>query len=600
MVFRRKDFLTLKIKNAAITVIRHTLFLAAFCCAAVYADTAFELPGEELTQDRIDRSVKRISIPAEKQVTEKSEPVEKNEWLEGVMKTWNSPPLSAQLAANQAILPFGKGGIFIPKMTEINSEPDIEIIDGKGNTVGSGENGHTYIVEPGEYTVMVGSGSQRQRMANSIVVEEGKTSTLNPEWAGLIIEVVDEQGTLLRGEYELVRIDEFDPYGRGYGASVELGETVKAWILKPGVYKILGTGEGYNTLTNFVTVRLIAGELTNFLLIQDPLNFRIRGGGTVHMTPTTRLTSSWRIGANIGANVQFNAELDHESKAEENNFTMGLLFDTWLLYRKSPMEWSTRLKLEESINIENNDLKNMINTPDRTSLSSIFIWRLLSWMGPYARAEFSTKLFDTRLKRSKEDWFCFVDRNYVFDEAAGFDTSKTLVSEPAFSPMIFDLGVGLNLDLNATRAFESKLRVGFGSSYSRYLDRHRIIELNIVKYESDDSLEQKANAANSVVLYPEKKVNIFEVGPQTALGLMVRLGAFASADAEIRVFAPVLPELRVDKPDLDLYGTLSWRLSSIMNFDYTYRRSLKQPAELEVPVHTSSHGIWLRLHFSSR
>ena len=279
---------------------------------------------------------------------------------------------------------------------------------------------------------------------------------------------------------------------------------------------------------------------------------------------------------------------------------MGLIMDTWLLYRKRPIEWSTRLRLDESVNIADNDLSSMLNSPDRLNLSSIFIWRLLNWMGPYARAEFSTKFFETKLKRQKENWFCFVDTNYVFNEERGFDTSQTFVSEPAFSPLIFELGAGLNADLAATRSFESKVRLGIGSSYSRYLDRHRIIEYSKVMYESADSLEQRANAANSIILYPEKKINIFEVGPQTALNLMVRLGAYASADAEIRLFIPVLPEQRIDRPDLDLYGTLSWRLSSVMNLDYTYRRSLKQPTELVVPVHTSSHGIWLRLHFSSR
>ena len=596
----------MKVKTASLTIIKHTLFMTAFCLSgAVYANMNFELPGEELTQERLDHSVRRMNTPPALQpsiqVTENRGSAEKNDWLEEVMKTWNAPPLSVQFSANRAILPFGKGGIFVPKMSEINSEPDIEIVNSRGNTVSSGESGRTHIVEPGEYKVMIGSGTQRQRMAKSIVVEEGKTSTLTPDWSGLIIEVVDEQGSVLRGEYELVRIDEFDPYGRGYGASIELGETVKAWILKPGIYKILGAGAGYNTMTNFVTVRLLPGELTNFLLIQESVNFHIRGGGMVNMNPTTRLTSNWRIGANIGANVQFNAEIDHETKTEENVFTLGLQFDTWLLYRKNPMEWSTRLKIEESINIENNDVTNMINTPDRVNLSSIFIWRLYSKMGPYARAEFNTKLFNTRLKRSKEEWFSFVDTDYFLDEAAGFDTSRTFVSEPALSPLTLDLGVGLNADLTSMRAYESKLRVGLGCSYSRYLDRHRIIEANRVKYPSeDDYFEERAKVANSIILYPEKRVNIFEVGPQIALSQMFRLGAFASADAEIRVFAPVLPEQRITRPDVDLHGTLSWRMSKVMNLDYMYRRSLKQPTELEVPLHTSSHGIWLRLHFSSR
>jgi hypothetical protein len=72
----------------------------------------------------------------------------------------------------------------------------------------------------------------------------------------------------------------------------------------------------------------------------------------------------------------------------------------------------------------------------------------------------------------------------------------------------------------------------------------------------------------------------------------------ASAAGELKLFAPVIPELRIDKPDMEFNGTFSWRLSSVLNLDYTYRQSLRQPAELDVPVHTSSHGIWLRLHYT--
>jgi hypothetical protein len=583
------------------------LFVAVSLFAALFAAPAranSDLPGEELTDERIFNSRLRHgdALTAAVDTLFRSAARIEHAWLEDAMKTWHAPPLSVQQAADETILPFGKGAVFIPRLTEVNSEPDVEIYDMSNNLAASGETGRSFVLSPGEYRVMLGSGTLRQRIAKPVRIEEGRSLPLIPNWSGLVIDIVDEQGIAIRGEYELVRIDEFDPYGRGYGASIELGETVRAWILKPGTYKILGVGEGYTTLTNFVTVRLLPGELTDFLLIQDPdNNFRIRGGGTVHLTPTTRLTSSWRFGANVGANVQLNVESDHQTDIGSNTFTMGFLLDSWLLYRKRPIEWSTRLRLDQSINITDNSLNNMINSPDRVLMSSIFIWRVLSWFGPYARAEFNTRLFDNRLKLGSHEYhFSFVDSHYYFNIGAGIDTSEVLTIEPGLSPLVFELGAGVNADLTTRRYFEARARVGFGSAYSRYADRYRVIDERRVRYNDIDSLEHKLLVANGIVLYPEQHIDIFEVGPQIALGAMVRIGAFASGEGEVKLFVPVVPELRITKPDVEFNATFSWRLSRILNLDYTYRQSLKQPAELDVPLHTSSHGIWLRLHYSSR
>jgi hypothetical protein len=579
------------------------LFVAVFL-SPLFSAPPSDLPGEELTERQINEARRRRggNQAARTLDTTAVASVVSTErlWFDKAMDTWNAPRLSVQQSADEVIIPFGKGGIFIPKFTEMNIEPDVEVFDMSDNRIVSSETGRTILLEPGEYRVMVGSGSMRQRIVKNVNVVEGQTRPIIPDWSVLVIDVVDEHGMTLKGEYELVRIDEFDPYGRGYGASIELGETVRAWVLRPGLYKILGVGEGYNTLTNFVTVRLMPGEFTSFLLIQEPQKFSIRGGGTIHLTPSTKLASNWSVGLNFGANIQLNTETDHQTDIETSTFTTGLLLDAWLLYRKKPMEWSTKLRFEEGINIIDNSFDDMINTPDRMILSSIYIWRLLNWLGPYGSAEFNTKFFETRVRRSTENWFCFVDSSYVFNEAAGFDSSQTLVIEPALSPLIFEVGVGVSADFTSWRYFELRSRLGFGSSYSKYGDRHRIIENDKVEYTSPDSLAHKASVARSIVLFPEDKIDIFEVGPQAAISAMVRLGGVASAEGELKLFAPVLPEARLTRPDFEFNGTLSWRLSRILNLDYTYRQMLKQPTELNVPVHTSSHGIWLRLHYSSR
>jgi hypothetical protein len=356
-------------------------------------------------------------------------------------------------------------------------------------------------------------------------------------------------------------------------------------------------------------VRLLPGELTNFLLIQDPENnFRIRGGGTVHLTPTTELTSNWRVGANVGANVQINAETDHTAEIGSNSFTMGFMLDSWMLYRRRPIEWSTRLRLDQSININDNNIENMVNNPDRVLMSSIFIWRIFNWFGPYARAEFNTRLFDNKVRRSNESGFGFLHHNtYIFNDTAGMnrngiDTSEVFSIEPGLSPIVLEIGAGVNADLTTRRYFEARARMGIGSAYSRYADRYRVVDERRVVYDTlnlPDSViqDQRILVSNSIMLYPESRINILEIGPQMAFSAMVRIGTVASAEGEVKIFTPVE---RLSKPDFEFNGTLSWRLSRILNLDYTYRQSLKQPDELEDPVHLSSHAIWLRLHYSSR
>ncbi len=533
--------------------LRAVILLPLLLCSAASAAPPPDLPGEELTDRQVFQQ-KRSRGDAGAAVIEdaisKAARTERS-WLEGAMETWNAPPLYVQQSTDDIIIPYGKGGIFIPTYTETNSEPDIEVFDLNDDLVATEQPGRTIALEPGEYKITLGSGSRQQRIVKNVKVDEGAAQPLVPDWSGLVIDVVDEQGIALKGEYELVRIDEFDPYGRGYGASTELGEMVKAWILKPGVYKILGAGEGYSTLTNFVTVRLLPGELTTFLLIQDPNDFRIRGGGTIHLTPTAKLTSNWRFGINIGINTQFNTEIDHQADLTTNTFTLGGLLDAWLLYRRKPVEWSTRLRLDESINLTDDNIKDMVNNPDRLLMSSIFIWRILNWVGPYARVESNTKFFDSKVRRSKESGFCFTDSNYVFDEAKGLDTAQVYTIEPALSPFVFELGAGVNFDLTTRRYFEAKARLGFGSAYSRYDDRHRIIEGSKVKYASEDdslTLSQQVLVANSVILFPESRVNILEVGPQISLGATVRIGTFGSAEGEVKLFAPVQ---RLMTPDVD-------------------------------------------------
>ena len=561
------------------------------------------LPGDEVSQEYLNWTVPKDTAKVAPETKAAGSGVP---WLDKAQKTWEAPPLVEQESATNAFVPMGKGGIFIPRFTAATEEPDVEILDSSGRSVASGGTGRLFSVEPGKHTCLLGSGAHNQRIPITVDVEEGKTVPVAPDWAGLSIETVDSTATPFRGEYELVRIDEFEAYGRGFGANPDLGEVVKTWILKPGIYKVLTMGQGYNSLINFVTVRLVPGELTKLLLVQNPMDFKILGGGTVEVTPKTTLTSHWKYGADIGGSVKFNSEVDRISKDTSVSTLFGLLSTLWLTYQQHPYEWQTRIRLDEGFNLTGLKVSDLLTNPDDVLLNSLFIWRIFSWFGPYGRAELQTNLLPRRTIRDQSHkYFCLLNSDSTLaNPPKCFDSSSSHQVKPSFAPLFMDIGAGANADVLSFSFLEMKLRAGFGSRYTRFPRQYQPVDTSAVLWAkipttSTDSANLKL-AKNSLFLYPENPSSVFESGPQASVSGMLRLGRVITSDAELNIFAPITPEQRFLRPDFDLLANVSWRLSRWITLDYTYTFRLTQPKEISNRVDQSAHGVWLRFSFSSR
>ena len=440
-------------------------------------------------------------------------------------------------------------------------------------------------------------------MVRTVSVEEGKTVPVIPDWTSLTVETVDSMAIPFRGEYELVRIDEFETYGRGFGANPDLGEVVKTWVLKPGTYKILGVGQGFNSLTNFVTVRLVPGELCKVLLVQDSVTFRILGGGTVEVTPRSRLTSHWKYGANIGGNIKFNSEINRAAKDTSASTLFGLLSTVWLTFDRDPTEWQTRVRLDEGFNFSGLNFGDPVTDADDFLFNSLLIWRILNWFGPYARAELRTTFLPRQsIRDERNPTFCILDPDYYADAPVPlFDSRRSFRSDPSFSPTIVDAGIGANADVFNFPFLETRLRAGFGSSYSYLPKRYAITDSTKVKWHDSLMRDQYLQQVNrSLILHTEKATTDFGFGPQASISGMVRIGRVITTDAELKFFAPVAPEQRLTRPDFDIIANVSWRLSRWITLDYTYIYLLKQPDNKEARIDKSTHGIWLRFSFTSR
>jgi len=572
---------------------------ALFCILitnSVLAELPPDLPGEEITDQVIKTFIISDSLSKNGNSLNKSDSSKSVlHWFDKAAKTWEATAISEQISKDRTKVPMGKGGIFIPRMTELHDEPDIEIVDTAGKSVVSGEPGVTYSVEPGPYFIMIGSGTHKQRIVRRAVVEELRTTPVLPDWSGLIVEIIDTNEISFKGEYELVRIDEFEPFGRGSGADVSLGEAVKAWILKPGIYKILGRGESYNTLRNFITVRLMPGELTRLVLIEREYDFAILGGGTVDITSGKKISSNWKYGGSIGGNTQYVNTVDRKDDIRKKDYSSMLSLNSslWLRYLRNPIDWETSVALNEGFNIYQTGSSSISlqSTTDDFKLRSLFIWRFYKWLGPYGSAELRTNLIQKTIQRDEKDYFLTLDNNNVVNTDNLISSSKHKLN-PSFCPLVIDIGGGVNIDAIDATYLDISVRIGAGSSYSNFPDKYTEVPISKAKFDSSQS--QVVN--KSILLRFEPKTDVLEIGPVSYITGNLRIGRFGSAGASLKVF---FPQNRLTKPDYDLNTILSWRIASGITLDYEYNYILKQPEKKDAVVNLSTNSVILRFSFSS-
>jgi hypothetical protein len=575
----------------------------------IFAKESDELPGSEITEEEY------LKYITPQDSIQKNLPVrspQSKTWLDNVSDTWDAPPLAIQLAEDKKALLLGMGAVFIPYMSDPELEPDIEIINNTGKVAVSGKPGSKFNLVPDQYHIILGSGSHQQKIVKNIFVAEGKLSPIFPDWCGLAIDVVDKDNQPFRGEYELARIDTFETFGRGYGRNQELGEKLKTWILKPGVYKIYGVGESYNTLTNFVTVRLLPGEFVRFILVENDENdMIIIGGGTVQIKPESEITPKWKYKINAGGGIDFNYKSDRQNDTVEIDQTnISIQFTMNLNYKNNIYEWNNRLQFDEGVTFYNFTDFNIVelqSSVDEVRLTSIFTWRVLPWLGPYSRSAFETGIVSKHVRKPKvvdDYYFISLNKNLLITE---IDSSrKDYLIQPSFSPIIFESGIGVNFNILNTRYFEARALTGIGFTYGKSRNEYRIGDDREIKdstidghynqhFEQCSTIVKNKKGQYSIII--DKEIDRPDVGPEILLNFIIRLGRFGIIESEPEFF---LPFSNFDKPHINWSSILSWRIAKMVTLDYEFKLSYIQAEEDDSKQNESRHRINIRFSYTSK
>ncbi len=576
-----------------------TIFFLVFFGVKGFASPPPELPGEDITNSV---SAEEAHIDSIQATIPRDIPTSVG-WLDAAQLSWDAPGIALQVASDASFTPLGKGSIFIPRLTNSTLEPDVDILDATGNSIATGKSGKKINVMAGNYFAVFGSGSHEQRMIRQVVVTEGEITTVAPDFSGLAIEVVDENNIAVKGEYELARIDEFESFGRAYGADPDLGEEPKTWILKPGLYKIFGVGQSYNTQTNYITVRLMSGELTHVQLVLNNISeMKIMGGGVLTNRATRTLLSDWKYGLDLGGSFFFNATTDFRKAKTDTTTVSSLvaaLFGGRLNYRKEPVEWNTSLKFDEGVTIQSFDIGSLAINSDKARLVSLFTWRFLPWLGPYGRLEALTNIFPifkNGTTSAEKQYFALTSSDSLLTSIDS--VSRTRLLQPSFSPFGLETGLGVNVNLISRRFVESRLLAGLGfkSDFTRgisVLSDTVKPDLSSEKALFDSLISQKKEVT---ILRRTAQNGRPEFGPEAALKVTLRLGPVGTLESECKI---LLPFERISHPDVNWTNTLSIRIFRAVTFDYDYTYTLKQPSAADAQMNQAQHRVWVRFSYSS-
>jgi hypothetical protein len=467
---------------------------------------------------------------------------------------WEQPPPDEQLAADDTVIPLGKGALFVPTLTASHDEPPVVLV-GATEDVWDLPTGKRVLLDPGKYTVIVTSGSPAQGVAQVVDVLDSETTIVPVTWGALRVEVTDAKRVPHRGGYELIRADNREPYGTGFGADTLQGESLLTWLLPPGVYRIVKVGSNYRALEDFATVYVPEGGFVRYRLVTDRDTGDFLASGILLPEEFGTQTTSekpWFASLIFGAD----GALVHQSNVvgvQNQLLISGNVFlDGQFVYRHHDHAFSTLVQIEEGASLIRplpGDPLPLVKSRDRLRCDLLYSWFPHPTAGPYVRAAVTTQAFRTELLALDPDGTVF-EREYADEhiEQETVGVGETFHVADPWAPTIVREGAGLNTRFVNNRWFTLNVRLGFGMRQNLFRGAWLLND----------------NPHTSVVEYLEVE-SFNDAGLEGTVVATARLPGWATYATDVEVFADFG---RLDAPILEWRNTLSLRLTRNLSINY--------------------------------
>lgn len=458
---------------------------------------------------------------------------------------WPAGTVGGQLDRDTTLVPYGKGALFVPALTNPLDEPPVTVLRA-GQRVAEGTTGARIILSPGTYEVRVGSGTVDQRLRYQASVEEGHTTVIPVSWAGLAVHVVDEAYSSLRASYELIRVDDREYMGIGFGTDEQAGEPVTTWVMRPGLYKLVRLGDTYRARRDFATVRLVEGHHTHFLLVLKADSGEFAGGGEVPEDELFRARAGSFGSLVFGGDVTFNSRSGVPGLNDGLYFAFRGFLDARASLQIAKQPLLLRLQVEEGQSKGPN--LPWQKSHDRVDLDALYVYQLKRGIGPYVRLGAETNVLSASRPFDEPTNVEVVDADGNVILASRNQESFELSSN--FGLTTIKEGVGMNVRVFKSLFAETNVRAGVGA-------RHRIT----------NNLYEALDVGTSTTTF-RRIPSSHQVGVELTVLAVARLTRWVLVNLELD---SLFPFDNINNTVIELEASVALKLTSYVSVNYVVR-----------------------------
>jgi hypothetical protein len=474
---------------------------------------------------------------------------------------WLLPAPTLQLEMDKQLIPMGKGAIFVPAMSNVAAEPPY-VVMAEGKVIERTPCGRKTIIPAGRYTVLVGSGVESQMTVHEVEVFDDHAAMVEPDWAGLVVHVVDQFGIQFRGTYEIFRLPTGEDFGLGLGADEARDEKLRTWLLPAGRYMVVRSGETVRARRDFITVQLMPGELTDLTLVQIREDGSFLGGGVVDRWEGKTEVKNWRLGLIVGGDLLWNRNDNVAGRVFGNSVALNAFLNCQVRYLNPRHSIYARLQIDEGLSAQPGS-SSLQKTIDEVLLDSIYTYRLLPWLGPYVRFGLGTNILPERVIFAKPypDVLIYDQRGTLLE---WLRVEKLRLAD-SFDPLELKEGVGVSFDVDLSQIIDLHLRLGLGAL--EYLYRSLLTQPRDAAYD--------LVACSTRRCYAKASSNNLLGAEATFIG-SARLSRWLMIDTELDTLIPFRSSGSESDPVIDWRTTISLRLVSFASLAYVIRAELKK------------------------
>ncbi|MFO7850259.1 MAG: ABC-type transport auxiliary lipoprotein family protein [Spirochaetia bacterium] len=465
------------------------------------------------------------------------------------------------------------GQLLLPDVFENRNLPFYRII-GEDNEEQTGEFGTPVELPVGQYSIRYGSGGTNQKMQRTVDIRERYRTIVEPDYGGLIVEIVTPNGRPVEMAYEIFHADTGSSYGTGYSAeSLNEWET-QVWVLPVGRYKVILNNLPFNTTRDFSSVYVEKAE-GNILTItveetETDEHYGVVGGGVIKEPLYSDEEDRWVLSSSIAGNVSgvFNNRDTPSDYAA--GYTLNGFIRNRLQYDYEPVNFTHQNLFE--IGFTRSETGTFEITRDTLEVDSTLVLNFLLNFGFYLNADVRSHFLDTYYYHSDTPFeYEKQDEEGKNIDGPTEEEEKVKTAGPLL-PAEFREGVGLHVTLVKSPSVESNARVGFGLRQDIYGDSF---------YVEDSSTEP-------VVL--RQREDRYTTGLESSLYLSAQVLQNIMYSTRFEAYAPF-----TDLEDYSLEWSHDLQFSFARNLTVDYRASLYNASDPDGDGYIGSdHGVYLR------